>query len=80
MGYLGIAGLGNYSISDFGLQIADVSIADFGCSDFDEFVKSHKINLLSFRRTRLCRNQQNHAHSYFCHFGLDPESIVITGD
>jgi hypothetical protein len=44
---------------------------------FDEFVKSQKINLLSFRRNRLCRNWPNDAERSFRHSGLDPESIAF---
>lgn len=39
----------------------------------DEFAKGQKINLLSFRRNRLCRNGQNVPYCSFYHSGLDPE-------
>ena len=29
---------------------------------------------------RLCHNMQDHTFSYFCHSGLDPESIMISED
>ncbi len=35
------------------------------------------LSLIPSRR-RLCHNRQNHASSYFCHSGLDPESSAFS--